>query len=294
MKHSISIHCPAKINLYLDVRGKRPDGYHEIRTVMQAIDLYDMLSIEEEEKSIGIVCDLSSLPVDSRNLCWRAAEEMRRRAQRASGVRITLTKKIPVAAGLGGGSSDAAGVVRGLNELWALGMRTEELERMAAGLGSDVPFFIGAGTALCAGRGERVTAIKDAASYSYVLVTPLIAVSTAGVYAALTPAIGEPPVGEDGFLGAIASGDPVRLSGALYNRLEESEGPHMREVERLKETLRRHGALGACMSGSGPSVFGIAEDETAARRLAEAIRPELMDRTFLHYGVTNVVPSPNL
>ncbi len=294
MKHSVSIRCPAKINLYLDVRGKRQDGYHEIRTVMQSIDLYDALCIEEGEKSIGIVCDLSSLPVDSRNLCWRAADEMRRHARRAGGVRISLSKKIPVAAGLGGGSSDAAGVLRGLNELWKLGMRTEELERMGAMLGSDVPFFIGGGTAFCSGRGERVTAVKDAASYSYVLITPPIAVSTAGVYAALTPAVGKPSVGEEGFLAVIASGDPVRLGGALYNRLEENEGPHMREVERLKKMLRGHGALGASMSGSGPSVFGIAKDETAARRLVETIRPELADGTFLHFGVTNVVPFSNL
>jgi 4-diphosphocytidyl-2-C-methyl-D-erythritol kinase len=294
VKHSVSIRCPAKINLYLDVRGKRSDGFHEIRTVMQAIDLYDALSLEEQGELISVSCDLPSLPVGLRNLCWRAADEMRRHARRGRGVRITLTKKIPVAAGLGGGSSDAAGVLRGLNELWGLEMAPGELEKIGARLGSDVPFFINAGTALCAGRGETVTALEDAASYPYVLITPPIAVSTAGVYAALAPAVGEPPVGEDEFLGALASGDAARLSGALYNRLETSEGSHVREVKRLKEALQRYGALGACMSGSGPSVFGIAADGAAARRLAEAIRPELMDGTFLHCGVTNAGPSPSL
>ena len=261
---------------------------------MQAIDLYDALSLEEQGELISVSCDLPSLPVGSRNLCWRAADEMRRHARRGRGVRITLTKKIPVAAGLGGGSSDAAGVLRGLNELWGLEMAPGELEKIGARLGSDVPFFINAGTALCAGRGENVTALEHAASYPYVLVTPPIAVSTADVYAALTPAVGEPHVGEDEFLNALASGDPVRLSGALYNRLESSVGPQMREVERLKRALRKHGALGACMSGSGPSVFGIAEDRAAARRLAEAIRHELMDGTFLHCGVTDAGSYPSL
>ena len=294
MKSSINVLCPAKINLYLDVRRKRPDGFHEIRTVMQAIDLYDALSIDEQGESISVSCDLPALPVDSRNLCWRAADEMRRHARCGGGVRITLAKKIPVAAGLGGGSSDAAGVLRGLNELWGLEMPPAALEKIGARLGSDVPFFIRGGTALCTGRGDNVTVLEEAVSYPYVLVTPPIAVSTAGVYAALDPAVGEPPVGEEEFLNALASGDPVRLSGALYNRLEAGGGPQMREVERLKRALRKHGALGACMSGSGPSVFGIAEDRAAARRLAEAIRRELMDGTVVHCGVTDAGSYPSL
>jgi 4-diphosphocytidyl-2-C-methyl-D-erythritol kinase len=254
---------------------------------MQAIDLCDTLVIEEGGESICVSCNLPSLPVDASNLCWRAADAMRRHARRQGGVHITLTKRIPVSAGLGGGSSDAAGVLRGLNDLWMLGMRREELETIGAGLGSDVPFFIGGGTALCAGRGERVTGIEDAPPYAYVLVTPPMAVSTADVYAGLPPATGKPPIGEKDFLSALASGDPVRLSGALYNRLEASVGPHTREVSRLKGVLRKHGAIGVCMSGSGPSVFGIAADRDAAGRLAEAIRPELEAGTFLHFGITS-------
>jgi 4-diphosphocytidyl-2-C-methyl-D-erythritol kinase len=291
VQRPIAIHCPAKINLYLDVFGKRQDGYHELRTVMQAIDLCDTIAIDELEESIVVSCDLPSLPVDARNLCWRAADAMRRHVRRRGGIRIALAKRIPVSAGLGGGSSDAAGVLRGLNEIWGCGLPPEELEGIGAGLGSDVPFFIRGGAALCAGRGERVIAIKDAPSYAYVLVTPPIAVPTAGVYAGLASAMSRPPLGEDDFLSAFASGDPVRLSGALYNRLEASVGPHTREVTRLKEALRRHGALGACMSGSGPSVFGIAMDGDAARLLAEKIRPELADGTFLHFGATAVVRS---
>ena len=255
---------------------------------MQAIDLYDTLAIEEGEESISVSCNVPTLPVDARNLCWRAADALRRHAGVSGGVRIALTKRIPVAAGLGGGSSDAAGVLRGLNELWGLGMRIEELERVGAGLGSDVPFFIRGGTALCTGRGEKVVAINDAPSYAYVLITPSIAVPTAGVYAGLSPVVDGPPIGEDDFLNALASGDPAILSGALYNRLEASKGPHTCEVTRLKGALLKHGALGACMSGSGSSVFGIAAERDAAGRLAEAIKPELEDGTFLHFGVTAV------
>jgi 4-diphosphocytidyl-2-C-methyl-D-erythritol kinase len=139
---------------------------------------------------------------------------------------------------------------------------------------------------LCTGRGEKVAAIVGAPSYAYVLVTPPIAVPTAGVYAGLPQATGKPPISEDDFLSAFTSGDPVRLSGALYNRLETSEGPHTREVIRLKEALRRHGTLGSLMSGSGSSVFGIAADRDAARLIADKIRPELEAGTFLHFGVT--------
>ncbi len=281
--------CPAKINLYLDIRGRRPDGYHDIVTVMQTIDLYDELLLEARGGGeIGMECDAPGLPVDRRNLCVRAAEAMRRLAAPGRGIRIALKKRIPVAAGLGGGSSDAAGVIRGLNRLWEMGLGREALEEIAAGLGSDVPFFISGGTARCTGRGERISAFAGAPRLAYIMVTPPIAVSTADVYAALD-AGGEAKVPDEaGFLRAIESGDPRRVSRRLYNRLEDAPGPHRGEVDRLKALLLARGALGACMSGSGSSVFGLAPDLEDARRLARAIVGEIGDGAFLHFGLTNV------
>lgn len=283
----MQISCPAKLNLYLDVSGRRLDGYHEIVTVMQTTDLHDRLLLEEGAPGeVAMACDAVSLPVDARNLCVRAAEAMRLRAASGKGVRIALGKRIPIAAGLGGGSSDAAGVLRGLNRLWGAGLGPGELAEMAAGLGSDVPFFLAGGTARCAGRGERIVAIAGAPRLAFVLVTPPIAVSTANVYAALEATPPARPADEGGFLRALRSGDLRRLAALLYNRLEDAPGPHRGEVERLKRLLIGHGALGAAMSGSGPSVFGLAADLGEARGIAERIAGEIGEGALLHAGLT--------
>jgi len=285
----MNVLCPAKINLYLDIPGRRPDGYHDIVTVMQAIDLYDELLLEARGGGeITMECDAAGLPVDWRNLCVRAAEAMRRLAAPGRGVRIALKKRIPVAAGLGGGSSDAAGVILGLNRLWEMGLAPAEFEEIAAGLGSDVPFFISGGTARCTGRGERISPLAGAPRLAYVLATPPIAVSTADVYAALDAGGEAKAPGEAGFFRALQSGDPRRVSRRLYNRLEDAPGPHRGEVDRLKALLLARGALGACMSGSGSSVFGLAADLEDARRLARAIGGEIGEGAFLHFGLTNV------
>lgn len=284
------ISCPAKINLYLAIPGARPDGYHDIVTVMQTIDLCDEILVETRgQGEISMECDAAGLPVDSGNLCVRAAAAMRRRAAHADGVHIALKKRVPVAAGLGGGSSDAAGVLLGLNRLWKTGLGRDELEGIAARLGSDVPFFITGGTARCAGRGEKIAPLAGAPRLAYVLVTPPIAVATAGVYAALdaAPAPREAP-DEAGFLRALESGDPARVAARLYNRLEDAPGPHRGEIDRLKALLIARGALGACMSGSGSSVFGVVADLDGARRIAREIEGEIGEGAFLHHGLTNV------
>jgi len=288
MMRSLTILCPAKINFFLDVKGKRPDGFHELYTVMQTIDLGDELLLEEHDMSLSLTCDKPGLPVDSRNLCVRAAEAMRRAAGALAGVRIRLIKKIPVAAGLGGGSSDAAGMLRGLNRLWRLGMTEEMLRSVAGGLGSDVPFFISGGTALCTGRGERIATLPDMPSYPYVLVTPPIAVSTADVYRSLSAGASPAPVTAEECVRALSSEDPARLARALYNRLEIISGAHMRDVAKIKSILLAHGSLGAQMSGSGPSVYGIARDPAEARRIAGEIKDEIPAGSFLHWGLTNV------
>jgi len=288
VKHPLAIRCPAKVNLYLDVQGKRSDGYHEIRTVLQTVDLYDELTIEEHSREISVECDHAGLPTDERNLCWRAADALRRAAGVQRGVRIHLVKRIPIAAGLGGGSSDAAGVLLGLREMWAPGLSPDELNVIAAQIGSDVPFFLNGGTAFCTGRGEVVRALPEASSYAIILITPPLAVATPEVYASLDP-LGDPaPVREEDFLRVIASGEPRKLGRGLYNRLEASHGRHMGEVKKLKLFLMGHGALGASMSGSGPSVFGITENLDDAERIGREIRQETGTGNFVHAGMTNI------
>ena len=256
---AMKIPCPAKINLYLDVLGRRSDGYHDIVTVMQAIDLRDEVSIGiRGGGGIAMTCDAAGLPVDSRNLCVRAALGMARYAPQGRGVVIRLAKRIPVAAGLGGGSSDAAGVLLGLNRLWGAGLAPGALEEIAAGLGSDVPYFIPGGTARCGGRGEAVSPVRGGPDLAYVLLVPPVAVPTAGVYASLEGGGPGRAPGVAGLLEALARGDPRSVAARLYNRLEDAPGAHRGEVDRLKALLVSRGALGACMSGSGPAVFGLA------------------------------------
>ncbi|MDD5557536.1 MAG: 4-(cytidine 5'-diphospho)-2-C-methyl-D-erythritol kinase [bacterium] len=283
----LPVFCPAKINLHLEIVGRRLDGYHEVRTVMQAIDLRDELRLDEAGGGIDLRCDPPTVPADPGNLCWKAAEAMRRRAGGDRGVRILLMKSVPVAAGLGGGSSDAAGVLRGLNILWGKGLSNAALEDIGAGIGSDVPFFIGAGTALCTGRGEMVRRIEGAPSLPYVLVTPPVRVSTADVYASLDSSPGFAPVGEDDLLRAIAAGDPGRIGECLFNRLETAGGAHMPLVAEIKSLLLDAGGVGASMSGSGPSVFCLAPGAGEARTIAERVARRLGEGHFVHWGMTN-------
>ncbi len=183
----IIIRCPAKLNLFLEVLGKRADGFHDLDTVMQAIGLCDELRITpgEEGEGLSLACSDASLPTDSRNLVLRAALALRERTGCRRGARLSLTKRIPMQAGLGGGSSDAAGALVGLNAAWGLGLSREELRQVAATVGSDVAFFLYGGTARCTGRGEVVEPVPAPAVFHYVLVCPNVGVSTADAYGRL-------------------------------------------------------------------------------------------------------------
>jgi 4-diphosphocytidyl-2-C-methyl-D-erythritol kinase len=280
--------CPAKINLFLEVGEKRADGFHEVRTVIQTLDLYDAISVEEKPGGISLECDHPELPVDFRNLCWRAADLLRREAQSKRGAHIRIKKRIPIAAGLGGGSSDAAGVLILCNKLWKLGLSNARLRRLAAMIGSDVPFFIEGGTALCTGRGEKVSPIEKASSYPFILVTPPVGVSTADIYRSMNGGGVLLHEREQRLIHAVVSVDSLRVARHLYNRLEDSNAPHMNVVRGLKSLLVKHGALGASMSGSGPSVFGIAKGMPEAKRIRREVGREVGNDYFLHCGMTNV------
>lgn len=263
------VDAAAKVNLTLEVLNKRPDGYHEISTVMHAVDLSDRLELEDAE-----VCELHTsapgIPTDERNLALRAALMLREAAQADRGVRITLDKRIPVAAGLGGGSTDAAGVLVGLNRLWDLRWSTEKLQELAIGLGMDVPFFLGGGAAVATGRGEHLSPLGGS-SIGLVLVNPRFPVSTAEMYGRVTPASYSDGGRAQQVARAMTGHRPDRIAASLYNGLEAAARAAYPQIEQMRAALLAAGALGAVMSGSGPTVFGVARSGEQARQIRSRI-----------------------
>lgn len=263
----------AKINLTLDVKYKRPDGYHEVEMIMQSIDLYDILHLSETSSNkIEITCNVPYIPLDERNLVYRAAQVFQRKTGIQRGVAIDLKKNIPVSAGLAGGSSDAAACLRGLNRLWNLGLSLDQLAEMGAEIGSDVPFCLYGGTALATGRGEKIELLPPAPPLWVVLVKPGMSVSTAEVYRRLLVNQIEQHPDQQAMQQALIDGDFQQIVDQLGNVLEKVTFQMHPEVRLVKERMVRYGAQGALMSGSGPTVFGIFEREQRALRVCNAIR----------------------
>lgn len=255
--------CPAKVNLFLKVVGRRPDGYHNLITVMQPLALADELTLTLTPGDIILRCNNQELPQDARNLAFRAARRFQRALRRDFGVRIQLKKRIPLAAGLGGGSSDAAGVLLGLNALLDFPLPFAALHRLAGELGADVPFFLLSGPALGQGIGTLVTPLCLPA-YWYVLLNPGFQVSTRWVYANLPQPVTAPTEEADW---AGLSQRPVETW--LHNDLEYVTLKAYPQLTVLKQALNAQGAQATLMSGSGPTVFGIFSSHQDAQRAAE-------------------------
>jgi len=254
----------AKVNLTLEVLGKRADGYHEIATVMQAVDLSDRITLDDAD-DLELRSTSVGVPTDGRNLALRAAAALREAAGLGQGVRIGLDKRIPVAAGLGGGSADAAAVLLGLNRLWSLRWPLERLDDVAASLGSDVPFFLRGGAALATGRGEKVEPLQGR-SLALVLVNPRFPASTAEMYGRLTPAMYSDGTATRALARSLRRG-PARVAASLYNGMEAVASGVFPQIPRMRAALLAAGALGALMSGSGPTVFGVARSHEQARQI---------------------------
>ncbi|WP_435019521.1 4-(cytidine 5'-diphospho)-2-C-methyl-D-erythritol kinase [Tundrisphaera sp. TA3] len=265
--------APAKLNLFLEVLGRRADGYHDIESLMVAVDLHDTLTFTEgDEDAITLRCDDPSLPTDASNLVVRAALALKAATGCRRGARIDLRKSIPAQAGLAGGSSDAAASLVALDRLWGLGLGSGRLAEIAATLGSDVAFFLHGTAAVCRGRGEVVTPWALNQRLDFVLVRPEVGVSTAEVYHHLTTA-GQPrPIGP--MLDALAGGDRGAIGRELFNRLQSVAEALQPALTPVRDALIGLGPLldGSMMSGSGSAYFGLAPDreaaESAARRLA--------------------------
>ena len=269
----ISLKALAKINLGLDVLGKREDGYHEVRMVMQTIHLYDRVEIKKTRSPhIHVETNLYYLPVNEVNLVYRAAKLMKDEFQIKEGVRIVLQKFIPVAAGLAGGSSDAAAVLVGMNRIFNLGLKQNKLMELGLKIGADVPFCIMRGTALAEGIGEKLTALPPMPKCPVLIAKPAISVSTKAVYEGLKLYDGMEHPDIDGVMEGIQQKDLKGVASHMGNILETVTIPMYPVIEDIKKLMLENGALNAMMSGSGPTVFGLFPNEKEIRRAYEALK----------------------
>ena len=286
-----------KINLGLDVLRKREDGYHDVRMIMQTVGLYDQIDLFfRQEPGIEIETNLSYLPVNENNLVYKAAHLLMEEFQVKNGVFIRLRKLIPVAAGMAGGSSDAAAVLVGVNKMFHLGLSIEELMKRGVKIGADVPYCIMRGTALSEGIGEKLTALPPMPQRQVLLAKPAISVSTKYVYENLHANSLKPEQHPDidGMIEAITAGDLLGVSAHLGNVLELVTAKKYPVIEEIKEVMRRYGAVGAMMSGSGPTVFGLFDNPKAASDAYEELRygqsRELAKQVYL----TNIFNNKNI
>ena len=275
---AVHVTAPAKINLYLEVLGKRPDGYHAIETVILAVELFDELTLAADPSGqVTLSCDQPELTTGPDNLVIKAAFLLKERTGCKNGASIRLTKRIPWAAGLGGGSSDAASALAGLNELWELGLSTDRLAVLGAELGSDVPFFFHVPAALCTGRGEVVKAVSVGTTFDIVLAKPPMSLHTVEVYRELGTRNSE--IGAETnpkseirnpkwVVEALAEGNVEKLGQCLHNRLQEAAMKLCLPVAKLYQRLRDLGAAGCLMCGSGSCLFALCRDEREAERVA--------------------------
>lgn len=248
--------APAKINLALDVLARRPDGYHQVDMVMQTIELADILTLEPAT-DIVLSCDATGIPLDKRNLAWRAVLLLQEKFGIAKGVKINISKKIPVAAGLAGGSADAAAVLIGLNDLWELSLSKAELMELGLKLGADVPFCVMKGTARAEGIGEVLTPIDSPLKCQVLLVTPNVPVSTAMVYHKLRVNEIKYHPNIPGVVAALEAGDSKRLCDIWGNVLETVVLKENPMVTQVKKYFKKFGLSYSLMSGSGPTVFAL-------------------------------------
>ena len=273
MSDSLKLRALAKINLGLDVLGRRENGYHDVRMVMQTIYLYDNVTLTKtEEPGIQLQTNLFYLPVDEKNIAYKAAKLLMDEFQINEGVHITLDKHIPVAAGMAGGSSNAAAVLVGMNRLFRLGLSEQDLMERGVSLGADVPYCVMRGTVLAEGIGEILTPLAPLPKCYILVAKPSISVSTKTVYEKLDAHEIEDHPDIDGVIAGLEAGDLKKVAGSMGNVLERVTIEDYPIIQEIKNAMVEAGALNAMMSGSGPTVFGIFEDRMLARQAQQKIR----------------------
>jgi 4-diphosphocytidyl-2-C-methyl-D-erythritol kinase len=291
-----SLIAPAKINLYLEIIGDRPDGYHELAMILQSVALADQIDLRANgTERLQVYCDHPQVPCDQTNLAYRAALLMTKRFpdvfNQYGGIDITLHKQIPVGAGLAGGSSDAAAVLIGIDLMWGLGLTQIEIQELAAQLGSDIPFCVAGGTAIATGRGEKLSPLPTVTPMYLVLAKyRSLSVSTAWAYQTYRQQFGHSyksgssdlegrrqRVHSGPIVTAITQKDCQHIGQLLYNDLEKVVLPAYPQVAELKETLAQWNPLGVMMSGSGPTVFALAESQDQAQQMAQQLKVTIPD-----------------
>ena len=255
---------PAKLNLFLEVLGERDDGYHELVTIMQRISLHDTLTFERAPRGIQVSCSDPSIPTDERNLVWQAIAALRERSGGDWGCRVTIDKRIPAGAGLGGGSSNAGAALKAVDALCHLGFSQTTLCEIAASLGSDVPFFLDGPTAACRGRGEIVEPIDATRAFHYVLLLPRLHVSTAEVYGQLGASLTACHKDDSVVTSGLTTDDPGQVGAGLFNRLEASAFALHPQLAEWAQAMSRLNCCGAIMSGSGSALFALCHDAPEA------------------------------
>ncbi|MCC8077162.1 MAG: 4-(cytidine 5'-diphospho)-2-C-methyl-D-erythritol kinase [Oscillospiraceae bacterium] len=272
--NTIDVKAYAKLNLSLDVLGRLEGGYHAMKMVMQSASLCDDIHIAlTEDGSFGVQTNFGFLPRDDRNIALRAAKEFLAAAgMQGTGARLRLNKRIPVGAGLGGGSTDAAAVLRGLNRLTGAHFSRAALEELGARLGSDVPYCIAGGTRLAEGRGEQLTALPPLPDCGFVICKPGFSIRTPGLFARIDSRRSGVHPDTDGLIAALSAGDISGVARRMYNVFEDVLPANCREIGEIKQLLLDSGALGAVMSGTGSAVFGIFSDLAAAEAAQRKIQ----------------------
>ncbi|ACK72830.1 4-diphosphocytidyl-2C-methyl-D-erythritol kinase [Gloeothece citriformis PCC 7424] len=294
--HAYTLIAPGKINLYLEIIGDRPDGYHELIMILQSIDLADRITLRPNGvQQFRLYCSHPQVPTDESNLAYRAAklmqQEFPKQFDNFGGVDITIDKRIPVAAGLAGGSTNGAAVLVGLNLIWQLGLTQPELQGLASLLGSDVPFCVSGGTAIATGRGEQLDPIYDLDNLWVVLAKyTSIAVSTPWAYKTYRQLFNNTYISDreriqarthqvhaGPLMGAILQKDGAKIGRLLHNDLEKVVLPEYPQVAHLRETMAKMGGFGTMMSGSGPTVFTLCESYAQAEKIKQHIRENISD-----------------
>lgn len=306
---SLTLTAPAKINLLLHIAGDRPDGFHELVMVMQSIDLADTVTVKERrEPGIGLTCDRLNVPTDSNNLAWKAADLMQRRfpdvAKKQGGIAIDLVKRIPMGAGLAGGSADCAAVLVGIDLLWELGLTQLDLQTLAAELGSDISFCVAGGTALCSGRGEIIDPLPNLnnlyavlAKYKDLPVPTPWAYKTyraefGSTYPATTTELDRctEQLKTGSMMDAIVQRDGAAIAKSLHNDLEKVVLPHYPKIQNLRNAFAKTDSLGVMMSGSGSTVFALAESLEQAEAIEANMRSAIPD-SDLEFWITKFCDS---
>ena len=273
----MKIKAYAKINLALDVVGKRDDGYHLLRMIMQTIDLYDIIEIKKINSGIKLKCNKPYVPTDERNLAYKAAKLFMETYSINDGIDIELVKNIPVSAGLAGGSTDAAGVLKLLNKLFQINADDNELKALGLKLGADVPYCINGGTALCEGVGEQITQLKQFKNKILILIKPPFGVSTKEVYRNfdLSKVIFHPRI--ETLIKSMENDDIYFVANNMKNLLENVTLKKHRVITSIKEEVRLNGAIGTMMSGSGPTVFAFFDDMLTAQLCYDNMKRKYKD-----------------